>query len=58
KPHVNLPVAVAESLESVGVSRDRIAMPPACSRCNPSDFFSARRLGTASGRTLTIIIRR
>ncbi|MDE6651730.1 MAG: peptidoglycan editing factor PgeF [Paramuribaculum sp.] len=57
KPHVNLPLAVAASLESAGVSRDRIAMPPVCSRCNPSDFFSARRLGTASGRTLTIIIR-
>ncbi|MDE6049886.1 MAG: peptidoglycan editing factor PgeF [Paramuribaculum sp.] len=55
KPHVDLPLAVAASLENAGVSRERISMPPACSRCNPSDFFSARRLGTASGRTLTLV---
>lgn len=58
KPHVDLPATVAASLESAGICRDRISMPPACSRCNPADFFSARRLGTASGRTLTVIIRR
>lgn len=58
KPHVDLPATVAAALEAAGVSRDRITMPPACSRCYPTDFFSARRLGTASGRTLTVIIRR
>lgn len=58
RPHVDLPEAVALGLAAAGVPRRNIAMPPACSRCNPHDYFSARRLGINSGRTLTVIMRR
>lgn len=54
KPHVNLVGAVSATLRESGVSA--VPQPPVgCSRCNPELFFSARRLGTASGRTLTAI---
>lgn len=58
KPHVNLPEVVAANLESIGVKRENIAMPVGCSRCDSVNFFSARKLGVASGRTLTIIMMR
>lgn len=44
KPHVNLPLDVARRLCSVGLRREHIAMPPACSVCCP-DFYSVRRQG-------------
>ena len=58
KPHVNLPKAVAASLVKAGVPQQNIAMPCGCSRCDFQRFFSARRLGVESGRTLTLIILR
>lgn len=57
KPHIDLPRAVADTLIACGVRRFHIALPPACSRCNPHDFFSARAAGISSGRTLTLIMR-
>lgn len=57
KPHVDLGLALASQLIEVGLLPERITQPPACSRCNSEDFFSARRLGIASGRTLSLIIR-
>lgn len=55
RPHVDLPEAVAITLAGCGVSRERITMPCGCSRCEPEKWFSARRLGVESGRTLTVI---
>lgn len=55
RPHVNLPWAIRVSLIEAGLATGNIAMPPACSRCNPATYFSARRLGIDSGRTLTAI---
>lgn len=53
KPHIDLAKAVSITLVRAGVAPP--APPPGCSRCLPGRFFSARRLGIASGRTLTVI---
>lgn len=58
RPHVDLPGAVAATLISCGIPPDNIAKPGACSRCDSSRFFSARRLGIASGRTVTAVMLR
>ncbi len=58
KPHIDLGVAIMQSLTDAGVKMENISLPPACSFCNPDRFFSARRLGIASGRTLSVIMRR
>ncbi len=55
KPHIDLPAAVAATLMESGLAKNNIALPPECSRCRPDLFFSARRLGTSSGRTFTFI---
>ncbi|MBE6318236.1 MAG: peptidoglycan editing factor PgeF [Bacteroidales bacterium] len=52
--HIDLPQACRQALVEFGVLDENIAMPTDCSRCNPAKFFSARRLGINSGRTLTI----
>lgn len=57
KPHVDLGLALASQLIEAGLLSEHITQPPACSRCNSEDFFSARRLGIASGRTLSLIVR-
>lgn len=57
KPYIDLPEAVALTLVEAGVRRESIAAPCGCSRCRPDRWFSARRLGVASGRTLTVIYR-
>lgn len=51
--HINLPQACRQSLLEIGVRDENIILPTDCSRCNPTQFFSARRLGINSGRTLT-----
>lgn len=58
RPHIDLPGAVAFTLKECGLTEGNIHLPPACSRCRPDTYFSARRLGVASGRTLTVIVRR
>lgn len=55
KPHIDLAEAIRDTLIDAGVATGSIQMPPACSKCNPRDYFSARRLGVCSGRTLTAI---
>lgn len=55
KPHIDLAAAITARLISLGLHADNINPPPACSRCNPVRFFSARHSGIASGRTLTLI---
>lgn len=56
RPHVDLGAAVRHTLIESGVTPDRIILPAVCPRCNPDRFFSARRLGVASGRTLSVIM--
>lgn len=53
KPHISLPRAITVALIEAGVRPESIAGPPACSRCAPRRFFSARIHGIRSGRTLT-----
>lgn len=55
KPHVDLAEAIRATLIDAGLPTGNIAMPPACSRCNPDQYFSARRLGVNSGRTLSVV---
>lgn len=55
RDHIDLPQACRQALIEVGVDSQNISLPQYCSRCNPSMFFSARRLGINSGRTLTLI---
>lgn len=58
KPHVDLSKAIAETLAGSGVDIDNIQCPDECSCHNPDRYFSARRLGVASGRTLTVVTMR
>ncbi len=53
KAHIDLRAANRAVLDSAGVPADNITLSQHCSRCNPDRFFSARRLGTSSGRTFT-----
>lgn len=55
--HIDLPQACRQSLIQAGIPQENISMPLSCSRCNPTDYFSARRLGISSGRTLSLILR-
>ena len=55
--HVDLPQACRKLLLEAGVLDENIALPQECSRCNPQTFFSARRLGINSGRTLTVVLK-
>ena len=58
KMHVDLPTANKIDLVEAGVHPRHITWNGECTRCNPNLYFSARRLGIASGRTFTGIIRR
>lgn len=60
KPRIDLLKALHITLTEVGVPAENIAPQSAgCPRCPGADsrYFSARRLGIESGRTLTVIIR-
>lgn len=50
RPHVDLTRFVALQLTESGLAPENIAMPPACTRCSPILYFSARALGINSGR--------
>ena len=54
KPHISLGAAIAATLRECGVRNENISLPTHCSRCESDRFFSARRLGIHSGRTLTV----
>lgn len=56
KAHINLQEANRLTLVAAGLNPSRITLPSACSRCAPDRYFSARRLGIASGRTFTAIM--
>lgn len=58
KPHVDLPAFVAWKLAGKGIPPHNITLPAACTRCNPSHYFSARAAGIKSGRNFTFIMMR
>jgi YfiH family protein len=58
KAHIDLRIANRDVLVDAGVPSAQIVLSQHCSRCEHERFFSARRLGTASGRTFTGIIGR
>ncbi|MDD6777797.1 MAG: peptidoglycan editing factor PgeF [Bacteroidales bacterium] len=58
KAHINLWEANAAALIEAGVQRRQLTLTHRCTRCNPGRYFSARRLGIASGRIFTTILRR
>ena len=58
KAHIDLCAANRDVLLAAGVPAAAIVTSRHCSRCEHDRFFSARRLGTASGRTFTGIIKR
>lgn len=57
KPHIHLQQAVSWALQRAGLLAQNITWNGQCTRCNPSRYFSARRLGPRSGRTLTALLR-
>lgn len=56
RPHIDLPAAVRHTLIQSGILDCNISLPPGCSYCSPDKYFSARRLGIKSGRTLSYIM--
>lgn len=54
--HINLQQACRQTLIDCGLLPDNITLSNICSRCNPTPYFSARRMGINSGRTLSGII--
>jgi len=58
KAHIDLRAANRLVLMAAGLAGDDIVTSQHCSRCEADRFFSARRLGTSSGRTFTAIYRK
>ncbi|MGN0213964.1 MAG: peptidoglycan editing factor PgeF [Muribaculaceae bacterium] len=58
KAHISLQEANSIVLRQSGIAASHITISGNCTRCQPERYFSARRLGIASGRTFTCIIRR
>lgn len=58
KAHIDLRTANGAVLIAAGVPSDNIVTSCHCSRCEHERFFSARRLGTDSGRTFTAIYKK
>lgn len=58
KWHIDLWACNAMQLEEAGVPQGNIHIDGTCTYDNSGEFFSARRLGTASGRILTGIMLR
>lgn len=56
KWHIDLPLSNRLQLEAAGVPARSILMSGICTYDRVDDFFSARRLGTASGRIYTGIL--
>ncbi len=56
KYHVDLRRACRLSLEAAGIPSRNICDTSPCSRCAPSVYFSARKLGINSGRTLSVVM--
>ena len=58
KWHIDLPLCNRQQLEHVGIPADNIFDSGVCTYDNADTFFSARRLGTDSGRIFTGIMLR
>lgn len=56
KWHIDLPMANKITLQDCGVKSENIFLSGICTYSRVEDFFSARRLGQASGRIYTAII--
>lgn len=56
KPHVDLPAAVTRQLTDAGLPLANISEFPACTRCHPLKYCSARASGFDSARTFTFIM--
>lgn len=56
KWHIDLWACNRLQLENAGVPRQCISVAGVCTYLHPDEYFSARRLGTASGRILTGIM--
>ncbi len=58
KAHIDLWKANYLTLVEAGIAPENISISGNCTRCNPSHYFSARRIGIKSGRIFTGIIRK
>ena len=56
KWHINLPLCNVQLLEQAGVKAENILQAGICTYDHSEEYFSARRLGTESGRIYTGII--
>lgn len=56
KWHIDLPLCNALQLQEMGVRQANIAVSGICTYKNVADYFSARRLGTMSGRIFSGIM--
>lgn len=54
KPHLDLPLAVQQTLTRLGVPENHVAVLPQCTRCD-ARFFSHRREHGVTGRHLSFI---
>lgn len=55
RPHIDLSRYVQSRLEECGIPEQQIRQTGICTRCLNSEYFSARILGTASGRNFSFI---
>jgi YfiH family protein len=58
KWHIDLPKCCQLQLETVGILSANIHMTDICTYDQSDDYFSARKLGTSSGRIFTGIVLR
>lgn len=58
KWHINLPECNCRQLAAMGLKENNINVSGVCTYNNSNDYFSARKLGTESGRIFTGIILR
>lgn len=56
KWHIDLPLCNQQILRQVGVREENIFMADICTYAHSDEYFSARRLGIASGRIFTAIL--
>lgn len=55
-PHIDLRNAIVHDLVEIGIHRVNIDSSAPCSRCNWTEWWSARRMGINSGRTLSLVM--
>lgn len=56
KAHIDLAEANAFWMRQCGLKDENIVRTNLCTKCNPTRYYSARNLGTASGRNLTALL--